>query len=168
MVLWNGVWEGADKAVQILQFDYVAERRAWEEYQASAAPPALDSEDECMLYEQDLEAQPPPLVAAAMSSRLSSEDQHTDSMDMGIDRPDLAVQQPQRDEQTRQLLPYEEADEIDDLLAAEGRELNALIALHDAASLSPVYGSEDEEFEEALLGLVDEYGDGDAMDLSGA
>ena len=57
-------------------------------------------------------------------------------------------------------------DEADALARAEQEEMEALIAMEDQAhAMSPVYGSEDEEMDEAMVELVEQTG-GDGMDMS--
>lgn len=172
---------------QMLQLDFLRNQRSWEAERARAAPEMVDANEVDIDMEAEAQKEDPQSTHMQPSQH-SWEERHQQPSPHTQPQPDQHAYSSRHPNSNPELNTDEE---IDAILRAEAQELEELVALHErqqqtqqhdfdhhresvheqelgANASSPLYGSENEdEFEEALVGLVDAAGDGgDAMDMS--
>lgn len=134
----------------MLRLDWLKRQREWEEVQAGQAPESMDDAEReydemdasAVAVRSGLPSVPPP-YGRFRASLCDGRGRETGSWSF-------------------------EQGEDEAMIQAQEGEMEALIAMHDQEQPpSPIYGSEDEELDEALAGLVDVHGRrSDAMDIS--
>jgi len=189
--------------MQILQLDYVAQRRAWEaervvrglEEDADGVLAMFEEEEDAdgvlAMFEEEEEDEDDKM---ASNMQIQGPPRNTDQISTadiypgnGMDVPDVksdSCRMPDghtraifRTQQPPSSIPEKEAEELEEILEAENRDFEALIAMSGSEGLtqppwlggiqsrssSPMYGSEDDEFEQLMLELSE---GAEEMDLS--